>query len=82
MFVAFGWLKMFLFFLREHHDFGTKVKKSETDSKGRPFFCFHSRILDNFTLSPKNFSGWFTYVCLEFRLFSYGNPNLACIKNS
>ena len=43
------------FFFREHHDFVTKIKNSETDSKLRPFF--HLTISDNFILStpPKNF---------------------------
>ena len=28
----------YFFFDKEHHDFGTKEEKSETDSKRRPFF--------------------------------------------
>ena len=34
-------LRNHLFFLyKEHHDFGTKIEKSETDFKQRPFIYF------------------------------------------
>ena len=36
---------LFLFFFRDHHDFGRKIAKSEMKSKRRPFFLEVTMIL-------------------------------------
>ena len=58
------------FFLREHHDFETKIEKSETDSKRRLFFCLHPRISRQF----------FSLICKVLENYNSGKCHKICAK--